>query len=211
MLKGNTAIELANGSYAASITGIKESLNGYQFNIKDQVLYVGTTASASNVAIKLFAPGLKNLTVTDNATINAKNFKTAGLNVLAKNNGTINLEGQYAVNKLYQLGNGRINISWIDSEKLFIDSDSKGPIYLAGIVNSMVIKLTHNAYLDARYLRAQKASVFTTDNARADVLVLDTLGAFAIDKSNIYYYKRPPHFTVVTKGKGNVLHPDWIH
>jgi hypothetical protein len=202
VLQGRASIELVNGSYAANATGMK---------VASQVLHVGTPALATNVPIKVFAPGLKNITVTDNATVSSKNFKTAGLSINAKNNGTINLEGQFAIDKIYQRGNGRINISWIDSNNLFIDSDSGGPIYLAGTANNMTIKLTRDSQLDARYLRAQKASVLTTDKARADVLAIDTLGAFAVDKSNVFYYKRPHDLTVLTKGSGNVLQPDWIH
>jgi hypothetical protein len=74
----------------------------------------------------------------------------------------------------------------------------------------MVVRLMRNAQFDARYLRVQKASVFTTDKARADILVLDVLGAFAIDDSNIFYHKRPQNLTVVTKGSGNVLYSGWV-
>ena len=211
LLNGNITVELANGSHAASIDDTQENLQKYQFNVINHVLHVSVPVSANNTTIRVFAPGLKSITVTGNATVNAKDFKTAGLTVTAKDNGTINLEGQYVIDKIFQRGNGRIDISWINSANLFVDSHSSGPVCLAGTVNSMVVKLMHNAQFDARYLRAQKASVFTTDNARADILVLDTLGAFAIDNSNIFYHKRPQNLTVVTKGSGNVLHSDWVH
>ena len=207
ILSGNTTVELVNGQYATNITGSGKDLYSCHTDIRDQVLYIN---AKSSVAIKLIVPGLKNITVTDNATLNAKDFITNNLTIIAKNNGTINLEGQFNIDKIYQRGNGRINITWVSSNKLFIDSNSGGPIYLAGIANNIVAKLTHNAQLDVRYLRTQKASVFTTDKAKADILVLDTLEAFAVDNSNIYYYKRPHYLTVVTRNSGNVLHPDWI-
>ena len=195
VLNGNATVELVNGPYA---TDDDKTI------VKNQVLFITFKAS------KISAPRLKNITVANNSVVNAKNFKTSNLTITAKGNGTVNLEGKYNINKIYQYGSGRINIDWIDSDNLFIDSNSKGPIYLAGKVNSMVAKLTHNAMFDARYLRTKKASIFTTDTARAYIAVLDTLGAFAVDNSNIYYYKRPHKITVVTKGSGNVLHPDWI-
>jgi hypothetical protein len=201
-LNGNTTIELVNGSYAASVTGI---------TVTKQVLHVAAPLSANNLIIQVFSPGLKSITVAGNAAVNAKNFKTAGLTVIAKGSGTINLEGQYSIDKIYQSGNGKINISWIDSDNLFVSSSSSGSICLSGTVNSMVAKLTNKAYFDARYLRVQIASVFTTDEARADILALDTLGAFAVDSSNIFYYKNPRNLTVVTNHSGNVLQPDWIH
>jgi hypothetical protein len=208
---GHASIELVNGSCCAKIAGLENELDRYQFTIQDQVLYVSAPAPVTNANIVIAASRVKDLIVTDNATITSKNFKTTGLSVAAHNNGTMNLEGRLAINKIGQMGNGRINIEWIDSNRLFIDSSSSGPLYLAGTVTNMVAKLTGSANLDARYLRAKKATVLTTDHARADVVALDALEAFAIDKSNIYYYKRPKHFTPLTKGSGNVLHPDWIN
>ena len=208
VLNGNATIELVNGSYAVMFTGLKKDLH---ITVTNQVLYVAAPLSANNTIIKVFSPGLKSITVTGNATVNAKDFKTAGLTVTTKDNGTINLDGQYIINKIYQSGSGRIDINWIDSDNLFVDSSSSGPICLSGTVNSMVAKLTHNAYFDARYLRAQRASVFTTGKAHADILVLNTLGAFAVDDINIFYYKKPHNLTVVTNNSGNVLQPGWIH
>lgn len=211
MLNDKITVELANGSYAASITDAQENLQKYQFNVINHVLHVNAPVSANNTTIRVFAPELKSITVTGNAMVKAEDFKTVGLTITAKDNGTINLEGQYVVDKIIQRGNGRIDISWINSDNLVVDSRSSGPIYLAGAVNSMVVKLMRNAQFNARYLRVQKASVFTTDKARADILVLGTLGAFAIDNSNIFYHKRPQSLTVETKGSGNVLHSDWVN
>lgn len=210
VLTGNTIVELVNGTYAMHVTGTKETLPDYQYKIKDKILYV-EPRTTNLFQITIVAPKLKNITVIDNATLTAKNFKTGRLTIAAKNNGTINLEGWYAVDKIYQFGSGRINIRWLDSSQLFIESNSSGPIHLAGITKNIIAKLSGDTQLDARYLRAEKVSIFTTDNARADVLAVDTLDAFAVDKSNIYYYKRPLHYNVITKDSGNVLHPNWIH
>ena len=203
---GNATVKLVNGSYAATITDTQKHLANYTPKIKDDVLHI----TASNTAIKIAACGLNKITVADNATINAKKFKAKKLTIIAHHNGTINLEGHYGINQIYQRGNGRINISWINSDKLYVDSNSKGPIYLAGVANSITTKLIEHAQLDARYLRAQNASILTTDHAQADILVLNHLWAYAIENSCINYYKRPKKITVVTKESGNVLHPDWM-
>ena len=113
--------------------------------------------------------------------------------------------------KFLKLGNGRINIDWIKTDSLIIEGSGSGPVYLAGETDNLVIKLMRKARLHARYLRAQKAHVFTTDNAIAEIFVLDTLGAYAVNNSNIYYYKRPKDITIVTKDTGNVLYPHWVN
>ena len=210
ILAGNINAEIINGRYALHMTGPSNTLSACQYKIQDKILYVETSNDAT-IKSKIFTPQLKNITVTKNAVVTAKYFKTKKLTIAAKDHGSINLEGWYAVDKIYQFSNGRINIRWLDVAKLFIESNSNGPIYLAGITKDFTAVLSDDSQLDARYLRTQKASVFTTDNARADVLAVNSLNAFAVDKSNIYYYKRPLHLTVVTKNSGNVLHPNWIH
>lgn len=208
IVSGNTNIELINGPYAINVFGTPKDLQGYQEQLLDKTLSISANY---NVTIQLSVPELKNITVINNATINAQNFKTNHLTIIAKNNGAIDLKGRINIDKIYQHSNGRITVDWVSSDQLLVESDSNGPIYLAGRANNLTAKLTNNTQLDARYLRTKEATIFTTDKARADVLVLDTLKAFAVNKSNICYYKRPKHLTVVTKNAGNVLHPDWIH
>lgn len=200
VLQGDTNAKLINGPYGVKNTG------GHNIHIEDQILYIDTKPNSNGSTVKIFAPELNNVTVTDNASVTAKKFKATGLNIFAEGNGTVNLDGQITVNKIYQHGNGRINIIWVDSCNLFVESTSDGPIYLAGTANNMITKLSNDASFDARSLRTQNAAVFTTDEARADIFVVNTLKAYAVDESNIYYYyKRPNKLTVVTKDSGNVL------
>src|SRR3990172_6740123 len=205
VLSGNANVELVNGSHAIDVTGIRADKYNCQNRVMNQVLY-----TSNNNAVKITAPELRDITVVDHATISSKDFKTKKLSITAKDRGTVNLEGNFNVDNISQFGDGRINISWIDSDKLLIKSYGSGPIYLAGVVNNMSAKLTRNADLDARYLRVQNANIIATDSAQAEVSVLDALDAFAIDKSNIYYYKKPKQLTVVTRASGNVLQLDWI-
>lgn len=211
VLTGNTRVELTNGSYTIKIIAPKAAKYNYYNNLVDKVLYVnGDDGGDSRNVIKISAPSLSNITVTDNVILTAKNFKTSGLTIVAKNQGAINLQGQLKLDRLSQLGRGEITISWVDSEELCLDSSGDGPIYLAGAVDKMTIKLMQEAKLNVRYLRAKKAAVFTTDSAVAHVLVVNDLDAFAINKSDIYYYKRPKKLTVVTKDSANILQTAWM-
>lgn len=207
---GNAKVELASGADSIDITGIQQNRFVCPSNSRSQTLDVSNIANRNiNAVIKISAANLKNITVTDGATISAQAFKANNLTVVAKDYGTINLAGHFNIKQIFQLGSGRINIDWIDSDSLNIEGQGHGPIYLAGRVNNLQVKLTGNAKLYARYLRAQKASAFTTDNALAEVMALDTLSAYAIDNSNIHYYKRPKDITIVTRDSGSVLYPHW--
>jgi len=212
VVEGNPTVTLVNGPYGIKITGPREDLDNYKLSVVGQTLHIVTLSpSASSVFIKVTTHNLKNLTVTDDATVNAKNFKTRGLTIVARDNGAINLEGRYKIDRISQHGNGRINIAWVDSCRLFVDSNSAGPIYLAGTAEGMGVKLAGNALLEARYLYTKIASVSTENRARADILAINKLKASAIDKSNICYYKRPHYLTVITKGSGNVLYLGQTH
>jgi hypothetical protein len=196
---GNAEVELIHGLY-----GAKMAINSCQNAVFGHTLYIGSGKA------KVFAPKLENIIVTDHALVRSKKMKSDGLNVTAKGWGSINLEGRYRINKVTQLGRGRIDISWIDNNDLRVEGYAGGPIFLSGRVEKMIVKLMNDARLYARYLRVREGSVFTTDKALAEVLVLDNLGAYAIDASNIYYYKRPENITVVTRDSGNVLYPERI-
>lgn len=208
VLSGNSTVELVNGMYAVQLTGLEKQLQQCRVDVvaKELHIYVKSPAVA-----KLIAPEINRIVVADKIVLNSKHFKTNNLTIIAKDGGAINLDGFFNIDGIYQHSHSGINISWVSSDKLLIDSDSDGSIYLAGIANNMVAKLTHAAQLDAQYLRAKKASIFATDRARAEVLPLNTLEAFAIDNSSIYYYKRPHVLTIVTREHGNVLYPSLLH
>jgi len=214
IVSGNARVRLVKGrTNQMVITGKNFGKYADQNKVVNQVLYItggdDTLASEITATIRDSAD-LRSITVTNNAIINARDFTVKNLIITAKDNGTVNLEGWFNIDKIFQYGHGRINISWVSSDSLSITGQGSGPIYLGGRVDNLVAKLSKDAKLHAHYLRTMKAQVFTTDQAFAEVLVLDNLSAFAVDSSNIYYHKRPKNITVVTKGHGNVLYAGWI-
>ncbi len=211
VVSDNAKVELINGTYGLDITGIQKNNYNYPKMITNRTLYINSAINENaNTLIKISAPGLKKITVANNAIVSAQDLKTSGLTITAKDNGSINLKGQFNIEKIYQYGHGKIDIDWVDTAFLVVEGSNGGPIYLGGKVNNLLAKLTKDAKLHARYLRTKKAYVFTTDQALAEVLVLNTLGAFAVDNSSIYYYKRLKDITIVTKDNGNVLYPHWV-
>jgi len=212
VVKDGASVELVNGSPAIEISGIRADKYDCQSFVVNNILYVSNNIKdkAPNVVMKVTAPDLKNITVMDRATINAEKFKGNNLVVTAKGKGDINLEGQINVKNIFQLGSGRINIDWVDSVALRVDGSGSGPICLAGRVDNMIVKLVKSSNLNARYLRARNASVFTVDKSTAEVTAIESLGAFAVDHSSIYYYKTPDKITVVTRDSGNVLQLGWM-
>lgn len=207
VVEGNTNVRLINGPYMAKIIGRKKDVADYQFNVEDKTLTVASSVFIGRAIIKIMAPNLKNITVLDNTVLKAKNFKTKKLSLVAEDDATISLEGRYNIDKIHQNSSGKINITLVDSNNLSVISNASGPIYLVGSVNKLDARLTDHTLLNARYLRTKIATLFATDNARADIFVIDKLTATAYDRGNIYYYnKKPESLTVKTKDSGNVLY-----
>ena len=204
VVNGSAMVELVNGAYGIDVTGVQAGSYSCEKNVVNKVLHLG-----GNLIIKVSAPELEKITVTDDATVSGKKFKTNKLVVVAKNNGAINLEGRMNVHGVSQHGSGRINIDWVDADFIRVEGSGDGPIYLAGVAKKALIRLTKKATLNARYLRTEKSSVYTADKSLAEVWA-DNLDASAVDNSNIYYYKMPKDLNVTTSDAANVLHPDWI-
>ncbi len=212
LISGNAKVEIARGSYGIDITGIQKNNYSCPKISANQLIYSDKDNNKNiNAIVRITAPELKNIIVADNATVSVRNLNANNLTVVVKNNGAINFEGQqFNISKISQSGGGKINIDWVNTNSLIVEGDGSGSIYLAGQANNLLVRLTQNARLFARYLRTQKTQAFTTDRALAELFALDTLSAYAIDKSNIYYYKRPKNLTIVTRDWGNVLYHHWV-
>lgn len=212
VLKGDAKVELLNGYDDLQIDSTIKPI----ISINKRILTINVPRAKNNAPIKnsafikVFNKKIHNITVADDSAAYAKNLKAPALIITAKQNGSINLEGEYCINAIYQSGVGKINIGWVNSKNLFISSNNNGLIYLGGTADKMIAKLTNNARLDARYLRVKQAEIFATDKAIADALVLDYLGGYAIDNSNIYYHKTPKKITAVSRDHGNIFKSDRI-
>lgn len=205
---GDSVIELRNGDhYRIEITGIYADSYNWKRRVRGKKLYLINIAPKSK--IKLTVPEIKNIATFGNVKVTAKKFKSKIDTLVAKDNSSIDINGQLTIFKLLQYGTGRINIGWLDCESIFVTAYGCGPIYLYGAVDEMGAKLVNNSYLNARYLRTKKITILAAGRSQAEVVPVDYLDAYATDHSNVYYYKWPKEKTVVTKGEGNVLQAGW--
>lgn len=115
------------------------------------------------------------------------------------------LHGVVNLRKVQYSSSGRLDVRWVDSNRVTIHGDGIGHIRLAGTTNILNVQLSQVTNLDARYLRAHEVFVRTDDAASAYVTAIDNLSAFAGDYSNIYYFKTPQNITRYSWGYGNVL------
>lgn len=211
-VSGDMYVEVNQGAPAASSAAQKQYNDKITAQVTKHTLYLTLPnyINQKNVAVLIDVNNLKSLRAENHAYVIAKNLNSANLEVMADSHASINLHGMMSVHKITQKSDGKIEINWIKSKKLEVESYGHGLILLAGKVKELSAKLRSNAQLDARYLRALTATIIATDVATAHVWVSDLMNVYTERQSNIYYYRISKHRNIVSKDHSNVLYLDWI-
>lgn len=178
-------------------------------SIKNSTLSLEAEASREPTVVRVGVAQLNQLTVDAGASVSSQPLSSASLSIDAHTTGSINLEGMITLTHLLTSGAGLIHIQWIDTPRLEIDGADSSQIQLAGVAGSVEMRLRNKSQFEGRYLRVDRMMIQTRDFSSAELLVNDSLRAFALDESHIYYYKRPAEFTEFTSGSGRILQLDW--
>ncbi len=133
-------------------------------------------------------------------------IKSTGLLVSIRDSGPVTLTGDVGIRELQVTDSGRVAITWVHSKELLVQLTGQQQVFLAGIAGLLITNVKDHAQLKAQYLRANKAFVHTSQSAVADVAVLDSLNAYAVDQSNIYYYLQPRLVGRYYQGHGSILY-----
>jgi hypothetical protein len=134
---------------------------------------------------------LRNVQVAAANNVHILGIKSSLLNVQDDGSGKVNLAGTMVLQSVTYSGTGPLSIYWIDSSDVTVTGNGKGRIFLAGTAGNLDVNVAERTYLDAKYLRAKRAFVRTSDYARTDVWTQCSLSTLAMGSSNIYYYSDP--------------------
>lgn len=205
VVSGNARVELIDkgGLSYLYCNGMKRDVDNIGAYVKGDTLYISSTSSAPYMWLNISNPRF--ITVMGNAFVRAGNLTSKKLGIAVNGNSSITLHGKIGLTMVNQVGSGKVDVRWVDSVSLIVTSSGSGPIYLSGSVKKLTAKLQGRAYLEARYLRAEAATVMTTGLAQAHVLATDILDAYADKASNVYYHKRPQQLNKVSFDSGNVF------
>ena len=212
---GNLAITLTTGSNSSSHTlHIDHPSNqNYSIAVKNRVLTIKQTTPwwqrVKPAVISVDVSQLKKLTLIDAASLKVSDLNSPSLAIDADTAGSIDIDGTVGLTSLVSKGPGNIQVSWVDSPLLKIDSYGSGTIKLSGKVEKLEASMSGHGTLEAQYLRANSIMVQTNKFARALVMPLSSLNAFAHGYSNIFYFKTPKNFSHFTSESGNVLQLQW--
>jgi len=215
VVSGNIKVTVlpASQSGSQSLTITRPSSQSYAISVKKRVLTIRQTTpwwvSTQPAKITVDVNTLKKLSLYDAAAVSAKSFNTTSLAIDADTSGDINLDGKVGLTSLVLKGPGNVHVRWVDSPSLNIDSTGDSAIDLSGTVGQMHVRLSNHSSLQAEYMRADSIAIQTYRFAKAQVMPLTTLNAYAHDFSNIFYYKTPKYFTRFTSQSGNILQMQW--
>jgi len=189
------------------ISGIDPKQADISAKLRKRTLYIDDDAlSATPRVITLTTGALRSITVADGCRMRGRHVRSyGGLTITSRDSGSLNLTGVLNVTKIVMTGSGTIKLRWVNSHKLHIYNAGSGLISLAGVADYVYARVYNTGRLDAKYLRAQNVLIQTQNSARADVLAVDSLNAFAGQRSNIYYYKWSSHQLTHARFSGNVL------
>lgn len=148
---------------------------------------------------------LKRLIVNGSVNVTGDQVHSDGLSIISLGSGNIQLRGMMKVDQITQRGANYIALNWVNTTILTIDSKGRGKVFLAGLAQRIYARLRGAAILEAKYLRAKSIQIKTENHSVAYVMPLISLRAFALDKSNIYYYSNPKSLTLNTEELGNIL------
>lgn len=199
VVKGKVTVELTEKENP--ITHMDRNSKCKQYII-DNTLYVSSHRSAF---VKLGLPKLGHIEILNRASVIGKNLQMKNLEVLVKNSGTLNLEGEFEVRNIIQNNKGKIKLGWIYGDKVNIEADGIGSILIAGNIRVLDVKLSNRSTLNARYLQSENTNIIAQDSSAAEVFAAKNLKAEAKDSANIYYYEKPHNINAVTTEAGNIL------
>jgi hypothetical protein len=180
------------------------------FSVEDQVLRIELPKAVQSqidypVEISIGVPYLNYVATDGNAVVRGNHVQSAGLTLIAAGDSQINLTGHLNVKRIDAHDDSDIALRWVSGSNVTVSADGGAQVTMAGNVNVLQAALQGGSCLHAKYLRSKVILVHTMQRTIATVFPLQSLYAFATDRSNIYYYT-DPHYTLTdTHISGNVL------
>jgi hypothetical protein len=211
-ITGNAEVAIVCGDAAVRVTKLNAPENIVSVRVRHHILTISTPLQPiGKIKIQIASPyAIRGIKVSGSIALQGdENVTAKALELHIDGNNSLSLSGEINLRRLIQNGDGKIDLSWINSKKVIVESTGNGHIYLAGRVKDFLIKLKKTAKLDARYLRAEKITALVTDNTVADVFAIKELNGYADQNSTLYYHNNLPlTMNIVAKDTANVLQGD---
>lgn len=214
---GNIHLTLQNTvsqpTYLVKTASTKEQ--SYDIFVDHNTLYINQVHHRWNkkqpveISVEV-SSALKNIVASGQVSVTTDKLNLPKLIVGADSSSAITLSGKFGLYSLVATGPGKVKVDWVDTPNLTVLCSDSGNVVLAGTVDTMQADIKGHCVMDAQYLRVKTLlNIKTDDFAKALVLPIGALRAYARGNSNVYYYKKPKHITKSTYDSANVLQLDW--
>lgn len=219
VVNGNFDIEFVPATHSddpARITGDKAFVPHVEGVVLNHTLYLRMDPRYSYkitkpLYVRLPYKTLRNLTYQGTGNVILNKFKSCYFQLNLQGNVNAWIKGDIVLADLDFNSDGKLVMYWINTTALKIHAGKKGTMLLAGIANNLEANLTDSAVLDAKYLRAKDAHIFTQDHSKAEVSVSHDLQMLATGQSNIYYYETPKLMGKYMRESGAIIDMEGVY
>lgn len=190
-------IQANQNEYSIEITADKEILRYVKADVRNGTLYISmepnlTYDNPGPIKIVVKTRYLTYLDIKGNTPVNIVGLQQSeGLSMSSSTNSSVKLLGTMCLKKIDYRGNGCFSAYFVNSNRLTIHGEGCGKIFLVGQACRVDAEVFDSVILDLKYLHTKTAYINTSDYARAEVSVYDSLNMLASGHSNIYYYITP--------------------
>lgn len=212
--KGDFHIIMSNGkNQSVTLSGNPLALSRVSVRVIGKTLVLKTKVSRSEsftynsrVVVHIVTPRpLTSIALAGKSAFQGAALKTSTLKIYTKDTASVYIRGNNNIQRIENNSMRDIDLGWVNSRNILISGAGSGWVRIAGSADVLTARLRNSACLEAEHFRANKVYVETEDDAIARVQPVSTLYAFAMDTSNIYYFRVPRQLAGYTKGSGNIL------
>ena len=131
---------------------------------------------------------LHDVRIAGAARLHISDVNSNDLHLFLGGNAQLELDGNIRVTEIVAADDSSLRLNWVDAPMLRATITQHAKVTLAGRVGLLQANVFHEATLDAKYLRADRAFVKTYHNGLAEINTIKSRSTLARHESNIYYY-----------------------
>lgn len=209
---GNIDLHLVQAQEPRLLMQDKNLLNKHIFaKIIHHTLWLNMTDAQLKDApvVTLELPALHQLSVVGAASVSGHDLDFNDLSILASGQSKVFLDGMLSNVSVVARQAGHVRLEWVRGQYADATVSQEAGVKFAGMVKVSHLSAVDKGSINAPYLRVNHALVSASDFSLIKLSPVDSLHAFASDRSNILLYKRPAALSDVTSQNANVLQVAW--
>jgi hypothetical protein len=192
------------------VSGRLKNVQAIKMYMKGKTLHIGTLVQppfSPRVKIRASMPSFNQFSYGGGSgNINIKQLHPAqAVSMNIQGSPRVSINGNVRLHRLIVGGNSQLSIYWINSCDVSLTATDNAKISVAGMVGTLEADAFQCAWINARYLRAERVFVKSYGGSRVDVSAMCALNALASHYSTIYSYQDPRFQAPYMQCAGSVI------